>query len=321
MLLCAMLFIVGLFLSAFFSGSETGFYRVARVRLLLDGLDGDPVSRLLLWLTNNPTLFVATTLVGNNLANYLTSLSVVMALQYSSFESNVLVELVTPVLLAPVVFVYGELMPKSVYFLAPNRLLRRGGWLFLTFAVLFSPIAAVLWGFGRFLQQLVGSTPLRIRLTLARRELQQLFQEGQEVGLLRPAQRALAQNLFAVASQPVTQFCRPVGRMASLRLGAAKSELLRVARRHGVAFLPILARQGRELAGYVRVIDLRLGDGETVEHVRKLLVLSHRDSHINALIRLRTADEDLAEVVDEDGKTVGLLYQIDLLEPLFRHDS
>ena len=40
-----LLLAVGMFLSAFFSGSETGFYRVTRVRLLLDGLGGDLVSR------------------------------------------------------------------------------------------------------------------------------------------------------------------------------------------------------------------------------------------------------------------------------------
>ena len=71
MITCAAIFLTGLLLSAFFSGAETGFYRVTRVRLLLDGLAGDPIARGLLWLTNNPALFVATALVGNNLANYL----------------------------------------------------------------------------------------------------------------------------------------------------------------------------------------------------------------------------------------------------------
>ncbi|MEE3220565.1 MAG: CNNM domain-containing protein, partial [Planctomycetota bacterium] len=56
------LFLSGLLLSAFFSGSETGFYRVPRIRLLIDSLAGDRVSRVLLWLTNYPSLFVATTL-------------------------------------------------------------------------------------------------------------------------------------------------------------------------------------------------------------------------------------------------------------------
>ena len=40
--LVLLLLFVGAFLSALFSGSETGFYRVTRVRLLLDGLGGDP---------------------------------------------------------------------------------------------------------------------------------------------------------------------------------------------------------------------------------------------------------------------------------------
>ena len=75
------LLLLGLLLSAFFSGSETGFYRVTRVRLVLDGRDGDFISRRLLWLTNNPSVFVATTLVGNNLANYLTSFAIVLASQ------------------------------------------------------------------------------------------------------------------------------------------------------------------------------------------------------------------------------------------------
>jgi len=76
--LALFLLAAGIFLSAFFSGSETGFYRVSRIRLVLDGLGGDRMARLILWMTNNPSLFVATTLIGNNLANYMTSLAIVL---------------------------------------------------------------------------------------------------------------------------------------------------------------------------------------------------------------------------------------------------
>ena len=57
-------------LSAFCSGVETGLYRVPRVRLVLDAVDGSRVARGLLWLTNHPGLFVSTLLVGNTVANY-----------------------------------------------------------------------------------------------------------------------------------------------------------------------------------------------------------------------------------------------------------
>ncbi len=54
-----LMLLIGVFFSAFFSGSETGFYQVTRVRLVLDARGGDPVAKGLLWLTNNPSLFVA----------------------------------------------------------------------------------------------------------------------------------------------------------------------------------------------------------------------------------------------------------------------
>ncbi len=55
--------VVGLLLSAFFSGTETGFYRIARMRLTLDAIGRDQTARRLLWLVNHPSIFVATTLV------------------------------------------------------------------------------------------------------------------------------------------------------------------------------------------------------------------------------------------------------------------
>ncbi len=81
------LLLIGVFLSAFFSGSETGFYRASRVRIVIAGLDGDRVSQYLIKLINNPTLFVATSLIGNNVANYLTSLAIVLITKSATTSS------------------------------------------------------------------------------------------------------------------------------------------------------------------------------------------------------------------------------------------
>ena len=133
--------LVGVLLSAFFSGSETGFYRINRVRLVLDSRSGDLIARFLLYMTNNPSLFVATTLIGNNLANYVTSLAIVLATRAMIGESHGLAEMIAPLAAAPFVFVYGELLPKNMFYLAPNRLLRLAGPIFLVFVVAFAPIA------------------------------------------------------------------------------------------------------------------------------------------------------------------------------------
>jgi len=128
--------VVGLFLSAFFAGSEIGFYRATRLRLVLDALGGDPIARGLAWLTNLPVLFVATILVGNNAANYVTSLAIVIGVQALLPDGGHVAELIAPLMLAPFLFVYGELLPKSLFLQAPNRLWRRVGPLLLVFVVL-----------------------------------------------------------------------------------------------------------------------------------------------------------------------------------------
>ncbi|MFT5527687.1 MAG: putative hemolysin, partial [Pirellulaceae bacterium] len=290
---CA-LFVAGVALSAFFSGAETGFYRVTRVRLVLDGLGGDWIARSLLWLTNNPTLFVATTLIGNNLANYLTSLSIVMGTHLIVGPESYFAEMFVPIALAPIVFIYGELLPKNLFYSAPNLLLRRGGPLFIFFTVLFSPVSAMLWGVGWFLERLVGQAPLRLQLALARAELQQILEEGHEVGILQPAQRQLAQSLFAVATESVAKFCKPAARYPQVRQGSPKSDILRLARRQHINVATVIDKKDRSLVGYIRIVDLYLDEGDSVEVVRPLMRLPARESVIESLIKLQQSKDDLA---------------------------
>ena len=314
-----LMLLVGMFLSAFFSGSETGFYRVTRVRLVIRALGGDRVARGLLWLTNNPALFVATTLIGNNVANYVTSLAIVLAVQ-ALFGQSPLAELAAPIILAPVLFVYGELLPKNLFYYAPNTLLHRCGPLFLLFTFIFLPVAVLLWLLGRALQSLVGEAPERIRLRLARSELAQVLEEGHEAGVLHPSQRRLAQGLFAAANVPVVQHSTPLGRVAIIQRGAKKADVFRLARRHRMTAIPVeeVSGRDRQLIGYVRLIDLHLDDGDTVQTVRKMIEVPADMRHVSALIRLESSGEVLARVIDEESKTVGLLDVRKLNEPLFR---
>jgi CBS domain containing-hemolysin-like protein len=314
-LLLMLLFFAGVFLSAFFSGTETGFYRVTRVRLALDALDGDVSARIMLWLTNNPALFVATTLIGNNLANYLASLATVLGAG-RLFPGSYTAELISPIVLAPVVFIYGELLPKSLYYAAPNRLLRRGGPLFFACAIVFAPVSAILWFLDRCLQWVVGESPEKVRLRLAREELEGVMDEGQQAGILRPIQRRMVQGMFAVAKEPVVRFSIPTARMTSVRKEVQRAELLRLARRQRSPFVLVTEKRNRQPIGYVRIVDLHLRDGDWVEAIRPLMTVHQRDTNINTLFRMQTAKEAVAQIIDDQERTVGMVTIDRLREPL-----
>ncbi len=308
---------LGLFLSAFFSGSETGFYRAGRIRLVLDALGGDQVARGLVRLTNLPMLFVVTMLLGNNMANYLTSLAIVIGTEAIIHTDGHAAELIAPLMLAPVLFVYGELLPKNLFLQAPNRLLRRAGPLLLVFVVLLLPISVVLWGLNKLLAWWLGESPEPVRLTLARRELHGVLEEGHKAGILHPAQRQLARGIFAVASSPVAQFTTPLTELPMARSEMSKQDVLELARRHRIAVVPVEGPKNTAgPVGYVRVIELGLSNSEEVGPLRPLLEIPENAIHLAALTQMQSTNESLAKVVDPRGRTVGIVTADRLRKPL-----
>jgi CBS domain containing-hemolysin-like protein len=310
------LFAGGLLFSAFFSGSETGFYRASRLRMVLDARGGDWIARGLVWLANNPVLFVATTLIGNNLANYLISRSVVMASERVFTAGGVLVDVAASVVVSPFIFLYGELVPKYLFFHAPNRLLRAAGPLFLLCVLLFLPVVSVMWLFNRLLQYLVGEPPERTRLTLARNELQRMMDEGHAAGILFRAQRQLIHGMFALGNQPLTRFAVPVARLPVVRRHAPRNEMLRAARRFRASTVLLADGLMRDPGAYVRVADLYLSGDQGPAVILPLMAINFRETPIGALHRLQNENQSLARVVDDYGRTLGVLNDQTLVEQL-----
>ena len=314
-------FFAGLALNMLCRGCETGFFRVTRVRLVVDSLSGSWISRGLLYLVNNPSLYVATALLGNNCAQYLISFSLLLSTKEWFGGASQQVELVAPLILTPALFVYGDLLPKSLFYHAPNRMLSIFGWPFLVLTVLAAPVLVILWAIFQLLQRILGDSPVRTRLSLARKELQDVLTQGQEAGILQPSQRLLAQNLFAIAAQPISQHCLPVTRTAYVRLGQTRDDALYAARRHQSPTIIVLDTATRRPAGYVHAVDLYLQDQEKVTRVLPMPSIKPSRSVLDTVIQMQTDRAEMACVEDEQSGVVGFVQLAGLLKPLLKSRS
>ena len=302
------LFVGALLMNAFFSGTETGFFRMTRLRLVMEAMGGDRISRIMLWFANQPSVFVATALVGNNLANDLTSYSVVMATEHLFPDGGTLSSVLPPLIVAPFMFICGDLLPKNLFFNAPNRLMRRCAPALVGSAILFAPVTFVLWLLSLLLQLFSSEKPEELRLSLARRELNEMLVEGHEAGILRPVQRTLAQSMLDIAGRPVKNFASPTGRVVRVTTTMSRSDMLRMAQRHRRSLLPIEDPQDRRrLVGFVRTIDLMLGDATTAPTPEPLVELAENETFLSALGKLGVAHDALGHVVNAAGKTVGFV--------------
>ena len=314
------LFVLGVRLSAFFSGSETGFYRVSFLRLSIDAHAGDTAAQRLLWFVQNPSYFVATTLVGNNIANYLATVAIGFAVGAVFTTSSVLLEVATTLLFAPVIFLFGELMPKNLYFRAPTELLRRGLRRFWFCYQLFQPVSLPLVWITRLFERLSRSRPHQLDLVLGRHRLSHVLDKGHEHGLLTAGQGALVHGLLHESSLRAADFMTPADRVLGLEETATRQELTDFARDYGLIHVAI-RRSGttNDWFGYVRLIDLKLLPAESDKVIREMPQINHDATRLTALLTLRENGHALAAVCRE-GAVVGTMSERALIEQ-FMHPA
>lgn len=310
------LFVVGVRLSAFFSGSETGFYRISFLRLSIDAHTGDTVAQKLLWFVQHPEFFVATTLVGNNVANYVTTVAIGLGVD-AFFQSNSMaVEIGATLLIAPVIFVFGELMPKNLYFRAPTRLLRSNiGWFQFFYRTLFPASLPLVW-IARLFEKLSGSSPHQLDFVLGRHRLIQVLSKGHEHGVLTNQQGLLVHGLLHDATRPVTEIMIPTDRIHGEDEAATRESLLEYARRKSLTHIPIRRRgSSTDWFGYVRVLDLELSSRSAESVTRPMPRIPSNATRLTALLALRDSGQSVGVIAD--GETVhGIIMENVLIDHL-----
>ena len=312
------LFCVGLKLSAFFSGSETGFYRVSLLRLRIDDHAGDRVAGRILWFTRNPSHFVATTLVGNNVANWITTLAIGIGVAAVHGGDPGWPEIAATLLLAPLVFIAGELIPKSLSYRAPMTMLRRDSFWFRCFYFVFLPISLPLVWLTKLIERFGRREAQPVELVLGRSRLAQVLSQGHRAGLLTDVQNRMVNGLMHTAAQTVRDSLTPASRILGIADDADRDAILAHARRFGLSHIPV--RRSDTTSGwyaYLRVADVRISRNSPQELLRTLTITSADANKLEALLALRTAGETHG-IVSEGDTVVGLVSERGLIEQLFR---
>ncbi len=314
----SMLFLLGLRLSAFFSGVETGFYRVSFLRLTIDAQAGDKTAARLVWYLQNPSYFVATCLVGNNIANYVTTLAIGLFVGELLPAEVGWGEVLATLAISPVIFICGELLPKTLYFRAPMRLLRKDSGLFRWFYRLFLPFSLPLIGITKFFQRFSRDRERQSGLALGRNRLAQVLSMGHREGILVDVQNRMITGLMRIAQENVTASMTPAFRMIDVEETATRDQILAVAREYGAAYV-VVRRAGQTDGwyGYVRTIDVLLAKGPIAPLIREMPRFQTSHNRQEALLTMRETGARMG-LVEAEGRILGVIHEQGLIDALMR---
>jgi CBS domain containing-hemolysin-like protein len=334
--------IASLLLGTVFSGTETAFYRVSKLRLKLDALGGDTTAKQFLWFANNPGIFITTLLLGNNITTYGASVAMVLFVGcILPHTDGVYPELAATLILAPILFVWGEMFPKSLGLTIPNAILRFFSPLVFFFCWLFLPLTAILWGVNKIIAVVLKKSDSAISLSLGRRELSGVLIEGKETGILSDTQRRLAEGIFNCSDRLIKDYTLPQPAHPKITMTMQPEYVLDIARKTRQLALPVYETDADPdnadpdnadpdnvdhdnatlPIGYVRTIDLEIAVRHQLNEqvrqltqllqtelpIRSLVELSSRHSLLTGLILLQTMQNSFGCVVDEHRRYLGLI--------------
>lgn len=317
-LLVGFLAFIGIWLSAFFSGSETAYYRLSVLRVNVEAQGGNKAARKMLWFIRHPGEFVATVLIGNNIANYVTTLAVGIGVGLVTTTTSDAVEVGMTLAAAPIVFLFGELVPKHVNYLTPMKSMRRKVDLFRIVFWIFRPLSIPLVWLTTFLERMFRGDAKATTAVLGRPQVRELLKEGRLGGVFTDGQAELTNRLLRLGTRSIRDNIRAMSFAFGLPQTATREEAIRHAHTYGLNHIPLhSAASANEWVASVRVAELLVSDASPDKLGRKIPRLEPTTSRLEAIQAIRSAASGFG-IVEEAGKVLGFVSLQALARPLFQ---
>jgi len=256
--------VVLVMLSGIFSGSETGMYSLSQPRIEAESRAGGTAASILEKLLSKKGALLVTLLVSNNLVLELATYMVENQVHVRGGLPLWAEEIAVTLGLTPILFFFGEVLPKDLFRRRPHQLLSVMASLLWLTRLVTLPLTMPLYGLSRALERLFRLDRSDLPRALQRQELLQLLAEGTRSGILAAPTEDLARNVLVLRQTKVSSIAVPWNRVETIDLDLAPHELADRVRRSDHSRLPALRRDGagkRSVVGYLHQLDL-LGAGE-----------------------------------------------------------
>jgi putative hemolysin len=306
--------------TALLAGMETGLYSLERVRLEVSAAKGDRKARRLLALVANPASTICALLIATSIAHYALAHFADKVVDEAFHAGGELSrKVLDTVLLGPLLFVFGDLLPKNVFMRAPGGLMRACEPLLSGLRLVFLPLAAPIVRIaGKEKEDLSASSRASL---FDRGGIHFLLTVDDESAQLTEAQRQLAERVLELRSVRVQDRMVPLRRTSAVPSRATAAEIVAEGARSGHSRLPVFAPDGARFLGYVNVVDAATaGAGFVVQDALHELPQVPCDlPGTAALYRLQRAGRPIAAVSTPDGRTtIGIVAVSDIVSALVR---
>ncbi|MCA0428846.1 MAG: hemolysin family protein [Bacteroidetes bacterium] len=313
--------------SAFFAGMEIAFISANKLLIELKNKQGSLYAKILSPFVSNPSRFISTTLVGNNIGLVVYGIYMARVLDpllvswWPGFETSKLLLLLTQTLISTViVLVTAEFIPKVLFRINPDSLLKALAVPFLLFYYLFWPIVH----FINWLAHLILNRLLKMEFSestpaFSKLDLDEYISQVNEDDLNEDAEvdTEMFKNALDFSEVQVRDCMTPRTELVSINLDASIDELYQKFKETGLSKILVYEKDPDQIIGYVHQKEMFKKPLSLRNLVIPIEIATETMAVMDLLNKFSKSRKSLALVVDELGGTAGIVTIEDIMEEVF----
>ena len=322
MLIKIIIILISILLSAFFSGMEIAFVSANKMHIELEKKKDNFLARILSKLTEKPSKFIATMLVGNNIALVIYGYfmgDILTGFLAPSIENEFVLLLVQTLISTLIILVTAEFLPKAIFRIYSNEMLKFfaiPAYFFFILLFFISELITVISDF--FLRVLFNTREDERKLVFSKAELgdyisEQLESTGENVD----SEIQIFQNALEFHNVKAREAMIPRTEIVAVEVHESLKNLKQLFIDTGLSKIMVYNQSLDDIIGYVHVFELF----KKPRNIRSILLpieLVPESMMIHDILNdLIKKHKSVAIVLDEYGGTSGLITVEDIIEELF----
>ena len=305
---------ISLLFSAFFSGMEIAYVSSNRMLAEMKGDDSNLNHRMVEYFYSNPSTFVTTMLVGNNIALVIYGIGIAYLLDNTIFLNEPGgIRLVGDTILSTIIVLFmGEFLPKTIFKNNANSMLNILAFpTFLCYIVLY-PISKSCAVLSKFLLRLLGVNlkQEKPKEEFTKVELDYLVQQSDNPEV------KIFHNALDLADTKVRDCMVPRTEINAIEKSAPLKDLREKFIESGNSKLIVYNEDIDHVIGYIHTQELFRIKKDWNSHIQQISFVPETMAVKKLMENLMAQKKSIAIVVDEFGGTSGLVSLEDIVEEI-----
>jgi len=298
--------LLGVFFSILFSSLEIALISSNPFQIDVWSKQGGRLSLLSQKIIKEKEVFLFLILLGTNVSNIVATTFATLFFFMVGWSNVSII-----IFISIIILIFGEILPKTFIKNHANIGL-----------VILSPLLIIMyWIFYPIVKLIIKLKWLEIYKNISeeekRQDLQSTFEQVEENESMEKEQQEMISNVFDFSKTSVYKAMTPKNEISCISIDDSLEQAMHIFIESSHSKLPVYKNNIDNIIGMIYLYDLFKGPENLNDIIREILFISYDKPILDIIPDFQKANHSLGIIIDQNGKTSGLITSEDIFEEIF----